>query len=58
MNNTIKVVGAILYKDNGIIFGRRAYSSKNYPGLLEFPGGKIENDESSKEALIRVKLDY
>ena len=53
MNNSIKVVGAILYQNDGIIFGRRSYSSKSFPGLLEFPGGKIENSESSKEALIR-----
>lgn len=53
MNNSIKVVGAVLYKHNDIIFGRRSYSSKNFPGLLEFPGGKIENLESPKEALIR-----
>ena len=53
MNNSIKVVGAILYQNDGIIFGRRSSSSKSFPGLLEFPGGKIENNESSKEALIR-----
>lgn len=51
------VVGAVLVKDNRIILGKRADTVKNFPGLFEFPGGKIEHGETAKEALKRELLE-
>ena len=48
---TIKVVAAIIKRNNQILIAKR--SSGDYAGLWEFPGGKIENNETSKNALIR-----
>ena len=62
MLNIIYVVGAILIEENhshgsaggsNVILARRASLLKNYPDLFEFPGGKIESNESPKQALIR-----
>lgn len=52
-NNMINVVGGVLINYNKIILAKRAYSLKNFPGLFEFPGGKLEIGESNKDALIR-----
>tara|TARA_B110000008_G_C16835894_1_gene510565 strand:+ start:567 stop:980 length:414 start_codon:yes stop_codon:yes gene_type:complete len=49
----ICVVGAVLIKKTNIILARRASNLKNFPNLFEFPGGKIEKNETSKEALKR-----
>lgn len=49
----IRVVGAVLLKKNRIILGKRANTLSNFPGLFEFPGGKIEKMETKKEALRR-----
>lgn len=48
---TIKVVAAIIKRNNQILIAKRSYG--DYAGLWEFPGGKIENNETSKNALIR-----
>jgi len=47
------VVGAVLFKNDTFILAKRDYDSKSYPGLFEFPGGKVEKGETQKEALIR-----
>tara|TARA_B100001758_G_C18306316_1_gene555241 strand:+ start:612 stop:1025 length:414 start_codon:yes stop_codon:yes gene_type:complete len=49
----IQVVGAVLIKNSNIIMCRRSPSLKNFPNLFEFPGGKIEKNETKKEALKR-----
>lgn len=49
----IRVVGAVLNDKNYIILAKRAYNSRNFPNLFEFPGGKIEHNETPQEALIR-----
>jgi 8-oxo-dGTP diphosphatase len=49
----INVVGAVLIKENHIILARRSSSLKNFPNLFEFPGGKIEKDETHEQALKR-----
>ena len=49
----IHVVGSVLVENNHIILGRRAHNLKSFPDLFEFPGGKIENGETPKEALKR-----
>lgn len=47
----IEVVAAVIVKDNMILATKRGYG--DFKGKWEFPGGKIEGNESHKEALIR-----
>lgn len=47
----IYVAAAVIEKDEKILIAKRAYGS--HAGYWEFPGGKLENGESSKEAIIR-----
>ena len=49
---TIKVTGAIIQNDNNFLIGRRGKDEKS-AGMWEFPGGKLEEDESLKECLKR-----
>ena len=49
---TIKVTGAIIQNDNNFLIGRRGKDEKS-GGLWEFPGGKLEEDESLKECIKR-----
>lgn len=48
---TIKVVAAIIQKDNTIFATQRGYGE--FKGGWEFPGGKIETGETPQEALVR-----
>ena len=48
----IKVVGAVILRDGLVLCAQRSMSS-TLPGLWEFPGGKIEPDETPREALER-----
>lgn len=48
---TIEVVAAIIIKDRKIFATQRGYGE--WQGWWEFPGGKIENGECPKEALVR-----
>ena len=52
MKKYIKVVGAVILKDNKILCAQRS-ESMSLPLLWEFPGGKIESDELPEEALKR-----
>ena len=47
----IEVVAAIIKKEDKILATQRGYGE--FKGLWEFPGGKIENNESKEAALIR-----
>lgn len=49
--NTIKVVAAIIKKNNKILIAKR--KSGEFADMYEFPGGKIESNETDKQALIR-----
>lgn len=53
MKKIIEVVGAILENPNGDIFCAMRPKDKTFPGMWEFPGGKIEEGEESKRALER-----
>ena len=58
MGATIKVVAAIIIKDNKVFATQRGYGE--FKGWWEFPGGKIEAGECPEEALrreIREELD-
>ena len=52
----IKVVAAIIFKDDKILIGRRA-SFESLPGWWEFPGGKPEKGESNEEAIRREIME-
>ena len=54
MNNELKVievVAAIIMKDNKILATKRGYGE--FKGGWEFPGGKMEKDETDEQALVR-----
>lgn len=48
---TLNVVAAIIKKDNKILATKRGYGE--FIDMWEFPGGKIEANETKEEALIR-----
>jgi 8-oxo-dGTP diphosphatase len=48
----VKAVAGILRRDNKILVAERP-AGKPYSGFWEFPGGKIEAQESADSALIR-----
>lgn len=56
MNKLIKVVGAILIK-NGLIFCVQRGPGKSLSYNWEFPGGKIEKDETLHQALQRELIE-
>lgn len=49
---TINVVGAVIVKE-GKIFAAQRPHDKSLGGFWEFPGGKIEKNETQKETLKR-----
>ena len=48
---TVKVVAAVIHKDNKIFATARGYGE--FKGQWEFPGGKIEDGETSQQVLVR-----
>lgn len=48
---TIRVAAAIILQDNRIFATQRGYGA--FKDLWEFPGGKIEPEETPEEALMR-----
>jgi 8-oxo-dGTP diphosphatase len=48
----IRVICGIIYKDHKILLTRRK-KTKSLGGFWEFPGGKVEEGESDKDALER-----
>lgn len=52
MKKRINVVGAVLTRGQTILAARRS-STMSLPGMWEFPGGKIELNESPEQALVR-----
>ena len=48
---TIRVVAAVIRKDDKIFATQRGYGE--FKDGWEFPGGKVESGESSREALVR-----
>ena len=53
---TITVVAAIIRRSNKILITRR-FDDVHLPGYWEFPGGKVEPDESLPAALEREILE-
>lgn len=55
---SIKVVAAIIFHNNQVLATKRSYG--DYINMWEFPGGKIEANETKEDALkreIREELD-
>lgn len=52
----INVVAAVIRDSDKYLIGRRR-SGKSLAGKWEFPGGKVEDDETPKEALQREILE-
>ena len=48
---TIKVVAAIIRKDNKVFATQRGYG--DYKDWWEFPGGKVEPGETPEDAIVR-----
>ena len=49
----LNVVGSVLIKNNKILLPKRSANLKKMPNKYEFPGGKVEENESLKEGLKR-----
>ncbi len=48
---SLNVVAAIIKKDNQILATKRGYGE--FINMWEFPGGKIEGEETKEDALVR-----
>lgn len=49
----IIVVAALIKKDGKVLIAKRATGDQNVLGKWEFPGGKVEQGESEKDAIER-----
>jgi 8-oxo-dGTP diphosphatase len=49
----VKVVGAVIVDEKDKILCAKRSKKMSMPGMWEFPGGKVEQDEDEKEALKR-----
>lgn len=52
----MEVVAGVIHQNNRILLARRS-RKKDRGGKWEFPGGKIEKNESAKEALTRELME-
>lgn len=52
MKKSVNVVGAAIVRDATVLSAQRA-EGMSLGGYWEFPGGKIESDETPQEALVR-----
>jgi 8-oxo-dGTP diphosphatase len=57
MKKVIEVVAAIIEDDQGQILIARRKAEKSLGGYWEFPGGKIDGDESFEQAIEREILE-
>jgi len=53
MTSPLQVVAAVMERDGLILIGQRKRDARNHPLKWEFPGGKVEPEESPREALAR-----
>ena len=55
----ITVVAALIEKDNKYLIARRSTGSEDVLGKWEFPGGKVEKDETEEKAIEReIKEEF
>ena len=53
----IKVVAALIEKNNKVLIAKRSTGDQNVLGKWEFPGGKVELDEDESHAIEREILE-
>ena len=53
MSRIIEVVAAVIWQDDKFLICQRPASKKQNPLQWEFPGGKVECDETKEQALVR-----
>ena len=53
----IKVVAALIRTKDNILIAKRSTGDENVYGKWEFPGGKVEDNETEKEAIEREMLE-
>ncbi|TDQ41255.1 (deoxy)nucleoside triphosphate pyrophosphohydrolase [Aureibacillus halotolerans] len=51
--NEIHVVGAVIQRKNGELLCAQRSETMKQPLLWEFPGGKVEGNETHEQALVR-----
>ena len=55
----LKVVAALIMKDGKILIAKRSTGNKNVIGKWEFPGGKVEENETEEQAIEReIKEEF
>ena len=55
----LKVVAALIMKDGKILIAKRITGNKDVIGKWEFPGGKVEENETEKQAIEReIKEEF
>ena len=55
----LKVVAALIMKDGKILIAKRSTGNKDVIGKWEFPGGKVEENETEKQAIEReIKEEF
>ena len=52
MKKEISVVGAVIVQEDRILCAQRGFTGA-LPGMWEFPGGKVEQGEAPRDALVR-----
>ena len=53
LNKTLEIVAGVIFNDSEKILLAQRNNDKNMAGKWEFPGGKVEADETRQEALKR-----
>ena len=53
----LKVVAALIMKDGKILIAKRSTGNKDVIGKWEFPGGKVEENETEEQAIEREIKD-
>jgi len=55
--NRLEAAIAVIQREGRYFLQRRSLAASRFPGLWEFPGGKLEAGESAPEALRRELLE-